>query len=180
MPQASKIRTHREKLLEFDMNALQPLDTIAVSRRPSRKKRKVTPPQSQTRQISTPSTKSVTQQQYKTNVSSSINSHQGITAEITVKLVLSWTIAIAAIASLCKLVPYHYSQQAKLREIDTTVQETQKRVSLLRKDFTRNFDPQQTFNLMQEYSSRLPIDRSRIFLVEPQTTESQSNTGGIE
>jgi hypothetical protein len=172
MPQTAKVLINRENQPELNMNALQPLDTIEVSRRhSSRQKRKVRSPQSQARQVSTPLNKSQTQKQHKTNVSPSHHSQPGITAEITIKLVLSWVVTSAAIASLCKLVPYNFSQQAKLREIDTTVQEAQKRVSLLRQDFTRNFDPQQTVILMQEYSSRLPADRIPVILEESQTTE---------
>jgi hypothetical protein len=143
------------------MNALQPLDTIAPSRYPARKPRKTYSPQPQQPPVVQP-----TQNRQPVK-----RQRQGVVTEITVKLVLSWIVTSAAIASLCKLVPYHFSQQAKLTEIDTTVQETQKRVNLLRNEFNRNFDPQQTVVLMQKYSSRLAPNQSRIFWVEPKAAE---------
>jgi hypothetical protein len=146
------------------MNALQPLDTIEVSRYRNRKPRKTHSLQTQNPLVAQP-TPTKSKQQV-------LRERQAITTELTVKLVLSWIVTSAAIASLCKLVPYHFSQQAKLQEIDTTVQETQKRVNLLRNEFNRNFDPQQTVILMKEYSSKLDPNQSRVFWVEPKTTES--------
>jgi hypothetical protein len=145
------------------MNALQPLDTIEVSRYRNRKPRKTPSLQTQNRIVAQP-TPAKSKQQV-------LRERQAITTEITVKLLLSWVVTSAAIASLCKLVPYHFSQQAKLQEIDTTVRETQKRVNLLRNEFNRNFDPQQTVILMKEYSSKLDPNQSRVFWVQPKNTE---------
>jgi hypothetical protein len=145
------------------MNALQPLDTIEVSRYRNRKSRKTPSFQPQNLIVARP-TPTKNKQQV-------LRERQAITTEITVKLVLSWIVTSAAIASLCKLVPYHFSQQAKLQEIDTTVQETQKRVNLLRNEFNRNFDPQQTVILMKEYSSKLDPNQSKVFWIQPKSTE---------
>ena len=92
-----------------------------------------------------------------------LDCYQDIKVEITIKLILSWILAIGALAALFKLVPYHFSQQAKLREINAQVQETEKRVAKLRAELNRNFDPQQSQNLMEEYSPRLAPNQSRIF-----------------
>ena len=101
------------------------------------------------------------------------NPHRGVTTEISLKLVLSWIIAISAIASLCRLLPYHLTQKAKLKELRVQVQETDARVSKLREQLNHNFDPQQTQSLMEEYSSLTAPNQSRIYWL--QEKESQGN-----
>ena len=99
------------------------------------------------------------------------NPYRGVTAEIRLKLILSWAIAIAAIVSLIRLLPYHLSQQAKLEELRIQVQETDARVAKLRKQLNHNFDPQKTQSLMEQYSSLTSPNQSRIYwLPEKQHT----------
>ena len=95
------------------------------------------------------------------------NPYRGITAEIIFKLVLTWAIALGAIASVLELLPYHLSQQAKLKELRLQVQETDARVSELRKQLNHNFDPQQTQSLMEQYSSLTAPNQSRIYWLPP-------------
>ena len=92
-----------------------------------------------------------------------INPYRGVTTEISLKLILSWAIAIAAIASLFRLLPYHLSQQAKLKELRMQVEETDARVAKLREQLNRNFDPQRTQSLMEQYSSLTSPNQSRIY-----------------
>lgn len=89
--------------------------------------------------------------------------HRHIQVEVTIKLILSWVLALGAIVALVKLVPYHFSQQAKLREIDAQVEETRGRVGKLKEELNRNFDSQQSQNLMEEYSPRLAPHQSIVF-----------------
>ena len=91
------------------------------------------------------------------------NPYRGIAAEISLKLVLSWIIAIGAIASLFRLLPYHLSQQAKLKELRMQVKETDARVTKLRKQLNHNFDPQRTQSLMEQYSNLTAPNKSRIY-----------------
>ncbi|MCC0178821.1 hypothetical protein I4641_17775 [Waterburya agarophytonicola K14] len=91
------------------------------------------------------------------------NPYRGVTTEISLKLILSWAIALAAIASLFRLLPYHLSQQAKLEELRIQVQETDARVSKLREQLNYNFDPQRTQSLMEQYSSLTSPNQSRIY-----------------
>ncbi len=90
-------------------------------------------------------------------------SHRGMTMEISLKLILSWIIAIGAISSLFKLLPYHLSQRAKLKELKIQVQETDARVTKLKEELNRNFDPQRTKSLMEQYSSLTSPHQSRIY-----------------
>lgn len=92
-----------------------------------------------------------------------VNFYHHLQVELTIKLILSSFLALGAMTALVKLVPYHFSQQAKLREIDSQVEETEKRVAKLRTELNRNFDPQQSQNLMEEYSPRLSPHQSLIF-----------------
>lgn len=91
------------------------------------------------------------------------NLYRGVTAEISLKLILSWAIAIGAIASFFRLLPYHLTQQAKLKELRIQVQETDARVTKLREQLNHNFDPQQTQSLMKQYSTLTTPDQSRIY-----------------
>ena len=91
------------------------------------------------------------------------NPYRGVTTEIGLKLILSWAIAFAAIASLFKLVPYHLSQQEKLDELRIQVEETDARVTQLRDLLNKNFDPQRTQSLMEQYSSLTSPNQSRIY-----------------
>ena len=91
------------------------------------------------------------------------NPYRGVTAEISLKLILSWAIAISAIASLFRLLPYHLTQRAKLKELRIQVEETDARVTKLREQLNHNFDPQQTQSLMEQYSTLTSPNQSRIY-----------------
>ena len=94
------------------------------------------------------------------------NPYRGVTAEISLKLILSWAIAISAIASLFRLLPYHRTQQAKLKELRIQVEETDARVNKLREQLNHNFDPQQTQSLMEQYSTLTSPNQSRIYWLD--------------
>jgi len=107
------------------------------------------------------------------------NPYRGITAEISLKLILSWAIAIAAIVSLFRLLPYHLSQQAKLKELRIQVEETNARVAKLRRQLNHNFDPQKTQSLMEQYSSLSSPNQSRIYWL-PEDKEQPININNHE
>ena len=95
------------------------------------------------------------------------DSYRTVAVESTVKLLINGVLSAAAIAALLKLLPYHQSQQTELQEIRAEVKRTQVRVGLLRDDFSRNFDPQQTRTAMKEYSPRVDPKQRRVILLEP-------------
>lgn len=107
-----------------------------------------------------------TPKKFQQNTPKHHHSYRGIKAEISLKLILSWTIAIGAFASLFKLLPYHLTQQAKLEELRIQVQETDARVSKLRKQLNHNFDPHRTKSLMEQYSTLTSPNQSRIYWLE--------------
>ena len=89
--------------------------------------------------------------------------HQWIATEITIKLAVNGVLSVVALFTLFKLIPYQWSQQAQLKEIQVEVEETEKRVSQLRDDFRHNFDPHKIDRVMQEQSPRLHPTQRRIF-----------------
>ena len=91
---------------------------------------------------------------------------QGLVAEISLKLFFSFVIGAVATVSVIKLIPYHFSQKAKLKEIRSQVEETERRVKILRKELDRNFDSEHTQILMEECSPNIAPDRSRVFWEE--------------
>lgn len=111
----------------------------------------------------------------KSNSRSRINPYRGIKTEISLKLILSWVIALSAIASLCRLLPYHFSQKAKLEELKIQVQETDARVTKLRKQLNHNFDPHQTKSLMEQYSSLTAPNQSRIYWLQDKKESPESS-----
>ncbi len=91
---------------------------------------------------------------------------QELVAETSLKLFFSFVIGTAAIVSVIRLVPYHFSQKAKLKEIRSQVEETERRVEVLREQLNRNFDSEQTPILIEEYSPNIAPNRSRVFWEE--------------
>ena len=97
---------------------------------------------------------------------------QGLVTEISLKLFFSFVIGATAVVSVMRLVPYHQAQKAKLKEIRSQVEETERRVEVLRNQLHRNFDSEKTKILMEEYSPAIRPNRSRVFLEEdPESNE---------
>ncbi|BAU63813.1 hypothetical protein STA3757_11810 [Stanieria sp. NIES-3757] len=96
-----------------------------------------------------------------------------LTIETGIKLIFNCVLALIAIASLGKLLPYNFAQQTKLKELRAEVEETEARVADLREQLTYNFDPEQTQNLIEQYSSQLAPNQSKIFWLNPK--QSQEN-----
>lgn len=88
---------------------------------------------------------------------------QWMTTEIKVKLIVNGTLSVIAAFTLLKLLPYQFLQQEKLREVRTQVQETERRVGELRKDFSRSFDPHQVKQVMQENSPLIDPNKRQIY-----------------
>jgi hypothetical protein len=98
---------------------------------------------------------------------------QGTLTEIVVKLTVNGVLLAAAVSTSIKLLPYYFSQQAKLREINIEVSQTQQRVNLIRENFNRNFAPEQTKIVMQEQSSRIESNEFRVFWLNQKATKAR-------
>ncbi|MBH8553761.1 hypothetical protein I8751_15570 [Nostocaceae cyanobacterium CENA357] len=102
-------------------------------------------------------------------------SYQVMAMESTVKIVVNFAISAAAISALMQLLPYHWSQQDKLREIRTEVKLTEGRVNSLQAEFSRNFDPSQTKSIMQEQGYRFDPNQRQIVLMDQDGKEIEAS-----
>jgi hypothetical protein len=91
--------------------------------------------------------------------------------ETTAKIAVNLAISGAAISALVQLLPYHWSQQEKLREMRTEVNQMEGRVNLLQTEFGRNFDPQQTKNIMQQQGYRFAPNQRQVVLMNQDRKE---------
>lgn len=90
--------------------------------------------------------------------------NEGIFTETVLKLLFSLVIGMSGMISLIKLVPHHNIQQGKLKELRYQIEETEIRVLKLRQELNRNFDPQQTQSLVEEYSPLTAPNRIHVFV----------------
>ncbi len=81
------------------------------------------------------------------------HSYRAVAGETTAKLVVNVVLSAAAITGLVQLLPYHLSQQAKLREVRAEVKRSEARVKNLHADFSRANDPGQAMSVMREQSA---------------------------
>jgi hypothetical protein len=99
------------------------------------------------------------------------HSFRAVAGETTAKLVVNMVLSAAAIAGLVQLLPYHLSQQTKLREVRLEVKRTETRVNNLRTDFSRSFDPGQAKSVMQEQSYRVDPNQRQVVWKDQGTSD---------
>ncbi|OUL33085.1 hypothetical protein BV372_17210 [Nostoc sp. T09] len=103
-------------------------------------------------------------------------SHQVMAVEATAKIAVNLAISAAAVSALMQLLPYHWLQQEKLREMRTEVKQMEGRVNILQAEFSRNFDPSQAKSIMQQQSYRFDPNQRQIVLTNPDATEAASQS----
>ena len=103
--------------------------------------------------------------------------YQLMALETTAKVTVNIVISAAAVSALVQLLPYHWLQQDKLREVRTEVKVMEGRVQNLQTEFSRNFDPSEAKSIMQQKSFRFnPNQRPVILMNQDQTVTEQSNS----
>jgi hypothetical protein len=98
-------------------------------------------------------------------------SRWGITAEVGLKVAVNGLLSTAAVAALINLLPYYTSQQAKLREVQSEVQQTETQVDQLQAEFSYSFDPLQARRVMQAQSGRVDPNQRQIVLIQKKGEE---------
>ena len=86
--------------------------------------------------------------------------------ENTAKLFANCAISAITLYSLVQLVPCLWSQQQKSTEIHTEVKQVEKRVSHLRQDLNRYFDPRESSTLMKEQNNLIEPGQRQVFLLD--------------
>ncbi|MDP5018812.1 hypothetical protein FJR11_12190 [Anabaena sp. UHCC 0187] len=103
--------------------------------------------------------------------------YQVMALETTAKVIVNIVISAASVSALVQLLPYHWSQQDKLREVRTEVKVMEGRVQKLRSEFSHNFDPGETKSIMQQKSYRFDANQRPIILMnQDQTVTEQSDS----
>ncbi len=100
-------------------------------------------------------------------------SYQVMALESTAKIAVNLVVTAVAASALAQLLPYHWSQQGKLREISTEVKLMEGYVNGLQTEFSRNFDPQQTKSIMQQQGYRFDPSQRRVVLMNPDRREDE-------
>ncbi|MBD2435266.1 hypothetical protein [Nostoc sp. FACHB-110] len=92
-------------------------------------------------------------------------SYQVMALETTVKIGVNLAVFAAAVSALTQLVPYHWLQQEKLREVRTEVKLMEGRVNTLQAEFTRNFDPRQTKSIIEQQGYKFSPNQRLIVIM---------------
>ncbi|ADI65542.1 hypothetical protein [Trichormus azollae] len=102
-------------------------------------------------------------------------SYQIMALETSAKITVNLVIITAAVSALVQLLPYHWLQQDKLREIRTEVKLMEARVNSLRTEFSRNFDPSQAKSIRQEQSYRFDPSQRQVILINPDLKDAEQS-----
>lgn len=93
--------------------------------------------------------------------------HRATTVEVTARLGVNLLLSSMAVAALIKLLPYNLDQQSRLQEIRSDVAELDAQVDQLQAEFDRNFDPNQTMEVMREQSARVTPNQRQVIWMNP-------------
>ena len=103
-----------------------------------------------------------------------IPSHEaGVFTEASLKLFFSLFVGLVATISLARLLPYHFAQSGKLKELKAQVKETEQRVSNKRQQLQQNLDIGNNEALMEQHSSKIGKNRARLFWQRSQDADKE-------
>ncbi|MBE9053641.1 hypothetical protein IQ243_25210 [Nostocales cyanobacterium LEGE 11386] len=101
-------------------------------------------------------------------------SYQVMALETTAKIAVNLAISTAAVSALIQLLPYHWTQQERLREVRTEVKLMEGRVNSLQAEFSRNFDPSQANSIMQQQAYRFEPNQLSVVLLNQDGKEIEA------
>lgn len=82
-------------------------------------------------------------------------------------------LSIAAIVSLCQLIPYQLAQVQKLKEMRAEVSRTENRVNRLKSQLQQNLDPKQTSRIVEEQSNLIEVQQMKVVWVKPKSDSTR-------
>ncbi|MDZ8262126.1 hypothetical protein [Nostoc sp. ChiQUE01b] len=100
-------------------------------------------------------------------------SYQMMALESTAKIAVNLVITAVAASALTQLLPYHWLQQEKLREMSTEVKLMEGHVNGLQAEFSRNFDPQEAKIIRQRQGYRFDPSQRQIVLMNRDRREDE-------
>ncbi|MEH2260660.1 hypothetical protein [Nostoc sp.] len=100
-------------------------------------------------------------------------SYQVMALESTAKIAVNLVITAVATSALTQLLPYHWLQQEKLREMSTEVKLMEGHVNGLQAEFSRNFDPQEAKIIRQRQGYRFDPSQRQIVLMNQDRREDE-------
>ncbi len=94
--------------------------------------------------------------------------HQSAILEVSLKLTVNLILIATGVSTLVRLIPYNLEQQSDLARLQAEVKEANAKVAGLQEDFDRHFDPQQSFNVMQEQNIRFNPRQRQVVWLKPE------------
>lgn len=93
--------------------------------------------------------------------------HWAIALETTVKLSVNLGLSAVAIAALVQLIPYQFSQQSRLQELQVASKTSMDRLRGVQNNFQHYFDPYSARSIMAEQTNRVDPKERTIVLQRP-------------
>ncbi|MBD2345404.1 slr1601 family putative cell division protein [Anabaena subtropica] len=103
-------------------------------------------------------------------------SYRLMAVETTAKIAVNIAITSAAAAALMQLLPHHWSQQSKLREVNVEVKQMERRVSDLQAQLSHNLDPRQANSIRQQQGYRFSPNQIPIVLTNEERPDVEAST----
>jgi len=137
-----------------------------------------TTPENSLASSSNPSISSQPRATYKPKRIPYAGARKAIAFESSVKLTVNLLLATVAATTIAKLVPYYQSQQSRLVTLEASVQVAERKNAALRSEFSRNFDPAQASQIMQEQSGMGYPNQKKIIWKTPLKSQQENPSEG--
>ncbi|HIK36714.1 MAG: hypothetical protein NZ901_01250 [Geminocystis sp.] len=85
--------------------------------------------------------------------------------ETALKIAVNVTITLVAGLSIKQMLPYHLTQQARLREIEAEIALIKPRVEKLEEEFAETFDPKLARKIIEKNSYKVEPDSRPVFFL---------------
>jgi hypothetical protein len=96
--------------------------------------------------------------------------------EVVTQLITYSTLAVFGIVTLVNSIGYNYSQQSKLQNLETEVQDAKIRTEKVNHNFIRANDARSQKSTIQENTYKVAPDRLPVFLVKPSSDAAVTTT----